>query len=293
MKVLVLGSGGRLGAALTRELASGVETLGLGRGELDLAAADAITEVLDCHEFDVLINCAALTNVDYCETHRDEAFAVNAIGPGIIAQVCARRGARMIHISTDYVFSGNRDTPYLEEGAVHPVSVYGEAKQAGEEEVLNASAAHLVIRVAWVFGPDRPSFIDMIIQRALDSDQVEAVEDKFSSPSYTLDLVEWIRALLKNPEASGILHLCNSGVTSWRAYGQHALGVAAECGLPLKTSTVDGIALDSLTAFIARRPIFTGMSTARFTGLTGVTPRPWQEAVEQYVRTHVVPSLAD
>src|SRR5881398_3609639 len=185
--ITIIGANGRLGAALAREYSRDFEVRAFGRNELDLDKLDQVRSTLSETEFDLLINCAALTNVDYCESNRDEAFLINAEAPRLLAEICRQKSVALIHISTDYVFDGRQDSPYTEEDTPRPLSVYAESKLAGEEETLRVSQNNLVIRLSWVFGPDKPSFIDKIIQRARENETVTAVADKFSSPTYTID----------------------------------------------------------------------------------------------------------
>ena len=144
--------------------------------------------------FDVLINAAAFTNVDACETERDRAFRINAEAPGILAEICNEKDAKMIHFSTDYVFDGEKRAPYTEEDQANPISAYGESKLAGEKNVLAADDGHLVVRVSWVFGPDRPSFVDAMIKRAQQDEKIDAISDKFSTPTYTHDIADMLAA---------------------------------------------------------------------------------------------------
>lgn len=282
--IVILGSVGRLGAALSRGLADEARIIGFSHSQLDLASPEAIDCALGGLDFGVLVNCAALTNVDYCETHEEEAFAVNARAVRQIAEICTRKRARCIHISTDYVFDGTKREPYIETDEARPISIYGASKLQGEVELLNASADHLAARVSWVFGSDRPSFVDQILKRALETDALQAIGDKWSTPTYTLDLVEWIRPLLWENPIGGLIHLTQSGACTWQEYGQFALDCAAEAGLPLVGRTVAFQAMSDLKAFVAKRPIYTVLGTERLAALTGRAPRPWQEAVAEYVR---------
>src|ERR1043166_4847767 len=154
MRIAVIGAGGRLGAPLVRAWWEKFDLVGFDRGALDLAKSDELRQKLGALEVDVVINCAALTNVDYCESHREEAFRINAEGPRVLAEICRNRKAKLIHISTDYVFAGDKREPYREEDEARPISAYGESKRAGEELVLTTNDRHLVVRVSWVFGPD-------------------------------------------------------------------------------------------------------------------------------------------
>ena len=282
--LVILGSGGRLGAALARGYANETRVIGFNRSQLDLASPEAIRCALDGLDFDALINCAALTNVDYCETHEAEAFAINAQAVRQIAEICTRKRARCIHISTDYVFGGIKREPYAETDNAAPISVYGASKHQGEIELLNVSGDHLAARVSWVFGPDRPSFVDQILKRAQETDQLQAIGDKWSTPTYTLDLVEWLRPLLWENPIGGLIHLAQSGACTWQEYGQYALDCASNAGFPLKSRTVAFQAMADLKAFVAKRPVYTVLGTQKLAALTGTAPRPWQEAVAEYVR---------
>jgi len=288
--IVIVGSGGRLGAALFREWrAWGEQVIGFDRAQLDLTDDRAIHARLDPLEFDVLVNCAAQTNLDRCEREPDEAFRVNSAAVATIAEICTRKRARCVHISTDYVFDGMKDTPYVEEDEPRPISHYGESKWSGEKCLLAVSGRHLAVRVSWVFGPDRASFLDQIIQRAMTQDRVEAIADKVSVPTYTLDAANLLRPLLDRPEIGGVLHLCNAGQCTWQQYGQHALDCAAAAGLPLRTQRVEPVKLGEMAAFVARRPVYTPLATDRLTRLTAITPRSWREAVEEYVRAYCKP----
>jgi len=282
--LVILGSGGRLGAALARSYAGEARVIGFNHSQIDLASPEGIRCALDGLDFDALINCAALTNVDYCETHAEEAFAVNARAVREIAEICARKRARCIHISTDYVFDGAKREPYTEADAARPLSVYGASKRQGEIELLAACDDHLAARVSWVFGPDRPSFVDQILKRALETDQLQAIGDKWSTPTYTLDLAEWLRPLLWEHPVGGLIHLAQTGACTWQEYGQYALDCAADAGLPLKGRTVGFQAMRDLKAFVAERPVYTVLDTGRLTDVTGIVPRSWQDAVAEYVR---------
>jgi dTDP-4-dehydrorhamnose reductase len=281
-KIAILGKNGRLGAALCRDLSDQYNILAFGRAELDLTRP--VREVLGAVEFDLLINAAAATNVDWCEQHPSEAIQINGRSVFELGTLCLERGVRCLHISTDYVFDGLACRPYREEDAAEPISVYGKAKRLGEELLLRSSGDHLAIRVSWVFGPDKPSFIDSLLEQAISQESIAAIDDKFSVPTYTLDFTQWIRPLLFDLPVGGILHLCNSGGCSWREYGQCAVDAARQEKILLKASEVRPIALDSMATFVARRPAYTVMDTEKFSKTTGLSPRPWQEAVREFVK---------
>jgi dTDP-4-dehydrorhamnose reductase len=287
-KIVILGAGGRLGAALAREWsAAGEDVLAFDRKSLPLGDADIMEHMLKQLDFDVLVNCAALTNVDYCETHADEAFRINGIAANEAALVCEQKGARCIHISTDYVFDGKSDRPYKEVDVPAPLSVYGASKRVGEDAVLAAGSRHWVVRVAWVFGPDRISFLDQIISRAMTETRVDAVNDKWSSPTYTEEVAKLLWPFLRNVPGGGILHVANEGICTWQEYGQWALDCAAAAGVPLKATTVGGVPMAAIKAFVAKRPVYTPLDTTKLHQIGRLAPRPWREAVDSYVKSQV------
>jgi dTDP-4-dehydrorhamnose reductase len=287
-RIAVIGRNGRLGAALCKELSEAYDILPLSRQELDLE--QPIRKQLQSLEFDLLINAAAATGVDWCEEHPPKATLINSRAVAELAQICTERRVRMVHVSTDYVFEGSKGEPYKEDDIARPINVYGESKRLGEEAVLRSSDRHLVVRVSWVFGHDKPSFVDSMLNQAATKPLVEAVDDKFSVPTYTNDLVEWLRPCLFDIPLTGIVHLCNGGHCSWREFAQCAIDAADREDVPLNSRTVHPVSLESMTMFVARRPVYTVMSTERFSRLTGIYPRPWQEAVQEFVHRKFRPA---
>jgi len=280
VKILIVGSGGRLGAALVRDYRGKFDVTSFNHAQLDLADQNQIQDKLSSLEFDLLINCAAFTNVDLCEQEIEQAFAINAEGPQLLAGICRDKNAKMIHFSTDYVFDGEKREPYVESDLAKPIGVYGESKRTGEKLVLQTQDRHLVLRVSWVFGPDRPSFIDTMIKRAREEDHIDAVADKFSTPTYTADTAEALPRLF---DQSGAWHFANAGECSWQEYAQHAIDCCHRLSIPLKAKTVGALKLADMKNWIARRPVYSVLSTAKYTKLTGVTPRSWRDAVSDYI----------
>jgi dTDP-4-dehydrorhamnose reductase len=314
MKIVIVGAGGRLGAALMRKYRDKFDVMGFDHTQLDLSDLDGVPRKLGAMSFDVLINTAAFTNVDLCETEPDRAFLINAEAPGVLVELCNAKDAKLIHFSTDYVFDGDKRAPYTEVDQANPISVYGESKLAGEKNVLAAGDRHLVVRVSWVFGPDRPSFIDAMIKRAQENEKIDAIADKFSTPTYTQDIAEMLprffpdgtlagagnsggAAALRGrayetgitdpgfatADCSGILHFSNAGKCSWQEYAQWALDCCGHAGVALKANTVGALRLNDMTSWVARRPVFSVLSTAKYTELTGTSPRAWREAVDDYI----------
>jgi dTDP-4-dehydrorhamnose reductase len=282
MKIMILGTGGRLGAALAREFEE-FDIIGFDREQLDLSDLDGLRTKLGPMTFDVLVNAAGFTNVDACERERDHAFLINAEAPGVLAKICNAKDAKLIHFSTDYVFDGEKRTPYTEEDHANPISVYGESKLIGEENVLASGNDCLVVRVSWVFGPDRPSFIDAMIKRAQENEKVDAIADKLSTPTYTRDIAGMLPQFFDRTVEGGILHFANAGKCSWQEYAQWALECCRDGGFPLRTTTVGALTLRDMSSWVARRPAYSVLSSAKYAELTGKAPRAWREAVADYI----------
>jgi dTDP-4-dehydrorhamnose reductase len=283
MKIVVLGAGGRLGAALMREYREKHDIAGFNHVQLDLTSFDDVRQRLGAIGFDVLINAAAFTNVDACETERERAFLINAEAPRVLANLCAEKGAKLIHFSTDYVFDGEKRAPYTEQDRANPISFYGESKRAGEKNVIAAGNEHLVVRVSWVFGADRPSFIDAMIKRVEQDETIAAISDKFSTPTYTYDIARMLPQFFDRGVDGGILHFANAGKCSWQEYAQWALDCCRDAGIPLKAKTVGALKLSQMKNWVARRPVYSVLSTTKYTELTGTTPRAWRAAVADYI----------
>src|SRR5438094_4122595 len=284
MKLVIVGAGGRLGTALVRKCREKFDVIGFNHAQLDLANPDELREKLCAIDFDLLINTAAFTNVDLCETQRDQAFGINAEAPRILAEICRDKNAKLIHFSTDYIFDGEKSEPYIESNPANPISVYGESKRAGEQFVLQTTDRHLIVRVSWVFGPERPSFIDAMIKRACEDEHVEAITNKFSAPTYTRDIAQMLPQFFEVDVEGGILHFANAGECSWREYAQWALDCCASEGVALKATTIDALKLTDMKNWIARRPVYSVLSTAKYSALTGVSPRAWRDAVADYIK---------
>jgi dTDP-4-dehydrorhamnose reductase len=289
MKIVIIGAGGRLGSALMREYRDKFEMVGFDHELLDLADDKEIDQWIAPLDFDVLINCAAFTNVDRCEKEREQAFKINAEAPKKLAQICRDKKAKLIHFSTDYVFDGEKREPYHESDPANPISVYGESKRAGEENVIQMHGRHLVVRVSWVFGPHRPSFVDGVIKRAMEHERVDAIADKISAPTYTHDVATMLPQFFENDVAAGILHFANAGECSWQEYAQFALDCCRSLGLPLKARAVEPLKLSDMKNFVARRPVYSVLSTEKYIALTGTTPRNWRDAVGEYVKMFYSP----
>ena len=214
--ILITGSSGMLGRSLMRRIAA----VGLPRSVLDIADHAAVAVALDAHHPRVLVNCAAFTAVDRCESETDTAFRVNAIGPLVLASACQRRGIRLIHISTDYVFAGNLDRPYHEWDDTGPRTAYGASKLAGEQAIRAHCPDHLILRTAWLYGPAGPSFVHTMLKLGAQAGPpLTVVADQYGNPTSTDALADCIAGLLAIPIA-GTFHASCAGETTWHGFAQ-------------------------------------------------------------------------
>jgi dTDP-4-dehydrorhamnose reductase len=214
MGILVTGGTGMLGRTLCRRL-FGRDSVGLGSSELDVSDARACDAMLDRHRPQVVVHCAAMTAVDRCESERERAFRVNALGSENIARSCAAHGVRLIAISTDYVFSGTLDRPYREDDATGPGTVYGESKLAGENAIRAHCPNHLIARVAWLYGPGGPSFLHTMMRLGSQpGPPLTVVDDQIGNPTSTDAVVDALEPLLDDPIV-GTVHMSCEGEATW------------------------------------------------------------------------------
>jgi dTDP-4-dehydrorhamnose reductase len=223
MRILITGAGGMLGLDLQSAARTAAhDTTALTRTELDITDARAVRDVVADTHPDVVIGCAAWTNVDGAETEREAAYAVNATGAGNVAAAAAAIGAWTIHVSTDYVFDGSKRTPYLESDTVGPLSEYGRSKLAGERAVAEcAPGTHTIVRTAWLFGAHGRCFPKTMLRLAADRDELTVVGDQIGSPTFTGHLAAALVGIAEQRErTAGIIHLAASGECSWCDFAQ-------------------------------------------------------------------------
>ena len=280
--VAVVGANGMLGSDLVdalrlAALAQGpdegaLEAVPFVRADFDVTDAQAVRHVLQ--GFDVIVNCTAWNRVDDAETMEAEAFAVNADGPANLAAAAHATGARLIHVSTDYVFDGSATSPIPEDAPRNPVSAYGRSKAAGEERARAANPdATAIVRTAWLYGEHGPSFPRTMLRLAAERDTLAVVTDQVGQPTWTRDLAEQIVHLIDAGVPAGIYHGTNSGETSWYGFAREVFRLA---GLePERIRPTDS------TAFVraAPRPAYSVLGHDAW-GRIGLEPmRPWQDAL--------------
>lgn len=279
MRVLITGANGMLGRDLQAALARH-EVTALARADLDVTDAAAVAAAV--HGHDAVVNCAAYTKVDDAETHEDLAYAVNATGPSNLAAACAATGARLVTVSTDYVFDGDATEPYAEDLPRDPINAYGRTKAAGEELAL---AAHpvgtYVVRTAWLYGEHGPNFARTMLNLAKTKDTWSVVDDQLGQPTWTADLASQIVALLDAGAPAGIYHGTNSGQATWYEF---ARAVLEESGLD-----PDRITPTDSASFVrpAPRPSYSVLGHDAWATAGIPEMRPWREALADAVRRGV------
>ncbi len=275
LAILVVGHRGLLGRACLDMLDGRFRVVGIDADRCDITRPKQVAATLDDLRPDRVINTAAVTDVDGCETAPERAWAVNAGGPATLAAACRERGIGLIQISTDFVFDGRRKTPYREDDPPRPLSVYGASKRGGEEAVMAAGGDFLIVRTSWLFGPGGKNFPDTILRAARRTGKLEVVSDQRGSPTYSRDLAAGLGELISN-RAGGIVHLTNRGDCSWYEYAVFVLEVAGR-----KTEVVPVTSGDLKRP--APRPGYSVLSLERYREITGKFPRPWQDAVREYL----------
>lgn len=277
-RALVLGGRtGLLGQALVRVLnEQDWQVTALGRADLNILDSGQMATVLDAHKPQVLFNTVAYTQVDKAEDEPDQAKLFNATLPGLLAQAVKNKDIKLVQFSTDFVFDGKQSLrPYRPEDAANPLSVYGATKLAGEQAIKTAKIDSLILRTAWLFGPYKTNFVEKITNLAQTRPSLNVVHDQIGSPTYTLDLARYSLALVE-AKAQGLFHVVNSGRASWCELASKAV---ACLGLPCQ---VQAITTDQYPTK-AVRPAFSVLDTSVLTRVTGITPRPWNEALQDYL----------
>ncbi len=270
--ILVIGAEGMLGRDLMALL--GERGQGVDIAEIDITSLESVLQVISARKPDVVINCAAYTDVDGCESNTEKAMSVNGEGVGYLAMACRDNNILLVQISTDYVFDGSKGVPYVEDDAPHPLSVYGESKLAGE---MNAgfSPEHLIIRTQWLYGIHGKNFVETMLRLGAEKDELTVVDDQVGSPTWTVDLARAIIALVDNG-CRGIYHAANSEYCSWNGF---ARAIFAEAGLEVTVKTMTTTELNRP----APRPLYSTLDCSRLEKDTGFQPQSWRSALKEYL----------
>jgi len=288
-RILLTGIDGQLGQELQRILSPIGEVIGVGRQAMDLAQPDSIRQVIGEVKPDLMVNAAAYTAVDKAQTETELARLINANAPTIMATELERTGGALIHVSTDYVFDGGKNTPYIESDSPNPLSVYGQSKLAGEEGIQNASSRYIILRTAWVYGVyGKSNFVKTMLKLGAERDEIRVVADQVGSPTWTYDL-SWAISTLGEKLTSdptqistlaGIYHFTNSGVASWYDFAVAIFEEAKQVGFPLKVQRVVPITTKDYPT-PAQRPAYSVLSTAKISAVLGTHPPHWWRGLRQ------------
>ncbi len=288
MKLLITGCGGQLGTELVRQLKDGKSSLGnipeqyinadvtaVDIAELDLTDQAAVDKFITDSKFDIIFNCAAYTNVDACETQTEAAYAVNALAPKYLAAAAEKIGAKLIHVSTDYVFAGNEPMPRVETDEVAPVTAYGKTKLEGEKFVKAECSKYFICRTAWLYGLNGKNFVKTILRIAKERGGCSVVNDQFGNPTSCVDLAHTMLKLAVT-DNYGIYHCTCSGICSWFDFAKEFVRLA---GIDVEVKPCTTAEYASKT----QRPAYSALDNAALRATVGDDMRDWRAAIAEYI----------
>ena len=280
-KVLLIGAKGQVGQELQVTLPYLGEVISIGREELDLTNSEKISQLIREIHPDYLVNAAAYTAVDKAETEPDLAYSINAIAPKIMAESAEKIKAKFLHISTDYVFDGRKNTPYLETDLTNPLGVYGQSKLRGEEEIKTVNSQAIILRTAWVYGSyGKSNFVKTMLRLGKEREELKVVVDQLGSPTWSKDIAAAITHLLINADnPAGIYNFTNSGVASWFDLTKAIFEEAKISGIPLKIQRVIPITTAEYPT-PAVRPAYSVLSGQKISQQLGYIPPYWRDSLK-------------
>lgn len=284
MNILITGANGQLGTALQRILPKKVSAkmFFVDHAQLDITDSEAVNRFITGNDISHIVNCAAYTNVDNAEIEKAACSAVNTDGVKTLALAADNYGAKIIHISTDYVFDGHTFKPYNESDKVNPASHYGTTKRAGETALLALAPESIVIRTSWLYGPDcENNFVKRILAKANNGDALKVVADQIGSPTYTEDLAHAIAKILATPQwFPGVYHYCDAGVCSRYDFAKAILDLSGKHDIPLTPITTDN---NFLNATAAPRPHYSVLDTSKIRLTYGVETPHWFDSLKNCI----------
>jgi len=281
MKLLITGSHGQLGTELMR-LGSVHDLLGVDQDELDITDADAVMSVVNVFAPDAVINAAAYTAVDKAESESELAFAVNRDGPDNLAKACETAGIPLIHVSTDYVFDGCKQYPYVETDPVAPPGVYGASKWAGEEAVREYCSKHVILRTSWVFSAHGNNFVKTMLRLGTEREELGVVTDQHGCPTFAGELARGIYAIMGHNDAWGTYHFCQPEPTTWYDFAETVFAEAVRQGIHLRTRQVNPITTEDYPT-PAKRPANSVLNYTKFQNTFGIQIVPWRESLIEVI----------
>ncbi len=283
-RIMITGAGGQLGLALYRLLkdnkdyelyrTDAFEDMEQSIEALDITDEKLVGNYIDSIKPDIIINCAAMTAVDLCETEQDKAYRINALGPKYISAAAEKNGAKLIHISTDYVFDGQACEPYTEESATNPISAYGNTKQAGDEFARENCKKLFILRTAWVFGEGK-NFVKTMLRLSENNKTIRVVSDQYGSPTSALELARVILFLMET-ESYGIYHATCEGCTSWYEF---AIAIFKEADRTVEVEAISTEEFNSPTA----RPMYSVLDNKALRERHNYYMKDWKDALHEYM----------
>jgi dTDP-4-dehydrorhamnose reductase len=257
---------------------------------LDLTDRVSVETALRSHLWDVAVNTAAYTAVDRAESEPEAAMAVNRDGPRFLAETCARLGKPLIHISTDYVFDGAKETPYLEDDPVAPLGVYGRSKAAGEEEIRARLGEHVILRTAWLYGVDGRNFVKTMLEIGRERETIRVVNDQFGCPTYAGDLATAVLTAARKITAEhagvwGTYHFCGGGRAAWYDFAVRIFELAGKYERFKVREIVPITTAEFPTA--TRRPKFSVLDCGRFENVFGFRPPDWEDGLARMIEDYL------
>jgi len=280
MNILLLGAKGQLGVDLVSALSPEHTLTPWDVDELDITDLSAVLRAVGSLKPDLILNAAAYTAVDGCETHEALAYRVNALGPRNLAIGALETGAEILHISTDFVFDGEKGTPYLEFDETNPQSVYGKTKLAGERAIREVIPRHYILRTAWLYGHNGHNFVKTMLRLAAERDEITVVDDQVGTPTATRDLIDAITAVMGSG-AYGTYHATCEGACSWYDF---ARAIMAEAGLPTKVTPISTADYKEKYGQPAKRPPYSVLDNFMLRHQRHVTLRDWETALQAYMK---------
>jgi dTDP-4-dehydrorhamnose reductase len=275
MTTIVIGASGMLGLSLCRKIDH--DYIPLTREELDITDYPSIKK--RCSGADVIYNCSAYTDVEGAESDSGNAFLVNDTGVDNLAKFCSENNCKLVHVSTDFVFDGEKLLPYEEGDDANPIGVYGKSKSAGEKAILSQCDDFIIARTAWLYGLDKTNFIDKVLKRISSGFSMEIVDDQFGSPTFCDDLADMLIALVEN-DCSGLYHCVNSGGTTWHGFAKKAIelsGMSGERVAPI--SSKEAVERFNIKVDRPKRSVLNNNKVEKIVG----NIRGWEEALEEYI----------
>ena len=291
-RILITGGAGQIGRELARlDWPDGIEAVFPGRDVLDITSPASIAAMFESTSWACVINCAAWTAVDAAEDRVSATFLANAMGPAWLAESTAAAGVPLVHVSTDYVFSGTLDRPYREDDATLPQSVYGASKLAGEVAVRAANPRSVILRTAWVVSPHRTNFLKTMLRLGAERDEISVVADQQGCPTSAADIAGALQAIaLRQMDGTGPVgtyHFVNAGEASWHDLALRIFALGHATGQP--SPRVRPISSSEYPSR-ARRPANSRLGTTLLTRDYGIRPRPWEEAIADILHELLPPA---